>query len=186
MVDAAGHARATRPNRRANRRRRPRSAPRTPCRSRGCRAAGQPTPPCAAGPAERCTVERPGTAREHDRGGAERTTERDREARVQKLVGARVACRHDGDRHRQGREHAEDDGPPGLCACASHEVVIASCRGVRPPPAGSSGRSRRRQRSASARTGSAWKSTAADSEYSGRRCASALEKPNRRHAAAAP
>ena len=34
--------------------------------------------------------------------------------------------------------------------------------------------------------GSAWKSTAADSEYAGSRCASALEKPKRSAAAAAP
>ena len=91
-------------------------SPRMP-RSRPTRAA---RPPARA--AERGPVERPGPAGEHDGDDAEHDRERDREAGVQELVGARVPRRHDRDGHGQGREHPEHDGPRRSCV-APHDFL---------------------------------------------------------------
>ena len=74
----------------------------------------------AARAAERGPIERPGPAGEHDREDAEDDGERDREAGMQELVGARVPRPHDRDRQGQGREHPEHDGPRRSCV-APHD-----------------------------------------------------------------
>ena len=107
--------------------------------------------------------------------GSRAGPQRDREACVQELVRARVPRRHDGSGHGRGREQADDDGPGRSCV-APHYFLYG-----RPSAAGGIERPITPATAISVSTyGSAWKSTAAESEYSGRRCASALEKPNRR------
>ena len=121
---------------------------------------------------------------EPDRQHPERDRERDREACVEQLVPARIAGRDDRDRHRRRGQEADRDGPhrPAVPGGAGRLGDAHYCFWYgRPSAAGGIERPITPATAISVRTyGSAWNSTAAESEYSGRRCASALEKPNSR------
>ena len=169
-----------------------------------CRASSRPTT-CSSPP--RCPACRWRTRRSREHDGAVRGRRR-RGRRADRLVshlplqlhrppGVLDPCRHgrrpagrDADRRPARRRRRRAGGQRRLRAPATVARQLraggaqrdgtCSCApaGGRAPPAGSSGRPARRRRSSVTTYGSAWKSTAPDSENTGRRWASALQKPN--------
>ena len=147
----------------------------------------QPPDPVAAFRSPRARASRD-RARAHAARGRSRAipsaaADGDRETGVEQVVRARSSgSRRSATGSVSDGEHAEHEGPRCALDCPSRLLVRATdgCRRDRAADR------HRRRRSASARTGAPGTGRRPSSEYSGSRWARALEKPNRRQAAAAP